>query len=89
MTAWRNSGMEKYWCLKIMNVSFEVAGIAKGYGLDGRGSIPSRGKNCSLLHRVQTGSEAHSASYKMGTGGFSPVVKRPGHEANHSPLSST
>jgi hypothetical protein len=36
-----------------------------GYGLDGRGSIPGRK---SLLHNVQTGSEANPASYSMGTG---------------------
>jgi hypothetical protein len=39
--------------------------IGTGYGLDGRGSIPGRGK--SFLHSVQTGSEAHPASYPMGT----------------------
>jgi hypothetical protein len=32
-----------------------------GYGLDSQGSIPSRGKHFSLLHSVQTGSEAHPA----------------------------
>jgi hypothetical protein len=39
--------------------------------LDGRGSIPGRGK-ISLRHSVQTGSEAHPASYPMGTGGAFP-----------------
>jgi hypothetical protein len=29
--------------------------IEMGYGLDGRNSIPSRGKKFSLLHRVQIG----------------------------------
>jgi hypothetical protein len=37
-----------------------------------------------LYHRVQTGSESHPASYPMGTRGYSPGVKRPGHEASHS-----
>jgi hypothetical protein len=36
---------------------------------------------------VQTGSEAHSASYAMGTGSF-PGVKRPGRDVDHPPLSS-
>jgi hypothetical protein len=40
--------------------------------------------NSSLRHRVQTGSETHSASYPMGTGGSF----RPGREADHSPPSS-
>jgi hypothetical protein len=43
--------------------------IATGYGLDGRGSISSRVRHFSLLHIVQTVSEAHSASYPIGTGG--------------------
>jgi hypothetical protein len=39
----------------------------------------------SLLHRALTGSEAHPASYPMGTGGLSPGVKWQGREADHSP----
>jgi hypothetical protein len=42
----------------------------------------------SLLHIVQNGSGAHPASYPMGTGAFSPGVKRPGLEADHSPPTS-
>jgi hypothetical protein len=41
------------------------------------------------LHVVETGSGAHPASYPMGTGALSPVVKWPGHEADHSPPTST
>jgi hypothetical protein len=37
---------------------------------------------------VQTGSGANPASYPMGMGTFSPGVKRPGREANHSLPSS-
>jgi hypothetical protein len=44
-------------------------GIATGYGLDGLGSIPGRGKR--FLHSVQTGSGPHPASYPMGTDGLS------------------
>jgi hypothetical protein len=40
-------------------------------------------KDFSLLRSVQTDSGAHKASYLMGTG-----VKQPGHEADHSLLSS-
>jgi hypothetical protein len=38
----------------------------------------------SLRHRVQTGPEAHKASYPMEPRVLSPVVNRPGCEANHS-----
>jgi hypothetical protein len=38
-------------------------------GLDGRGSNPRQGQDCSLLHSVQTDCENHQASYPMGTGG--------------------
>jgi hypothetical protein len=54
-----------------------VVGIATGYG---------RVKN--FLHVAQTGSRVHPTSYPMGTGGFSSGVKRPGHEADHSPQAS-
>jgi hypothetical protein len=42
--------------------------------------------NISLVHSLQIGSEAHSASYTLGTGGSFPWVKRQGHEADHSSL---
>jgi hypothetical protein len=38
-----------------------------------------------FLHVVQTGSGVHPTSYKMGTGGSFPGVKRQGREAEHSP----
>jgi hypothetical protein len=44
--------------------------------------------NFSLLHIVQTGSGVHPTSYKVGTGGSFPGVKRQGREADHSPLTS-
>jgi len=37
------------------------------------------------LHRLQSGSWAHSASLPTGTEGFTQSVKRPGREADHSP----
>jgi hypothetical protein len=39
-------------------------------------------------HIVQTGSGVHPTSYKMGTEGFFPKVKRQGREADHSPPTS-
>jgi hypothetical protein len=61
-------------------------GTATGFGLDGRGlGCDSRQRFFSLLHSVQTGSSAHTASYSMGTGDISLGVKRQGREADHSP----
>jgi hypothetical protein len=37
---------------------------------------------------IQTGSGVHPTSYLMGTRVISPGVKRPGREADHSPLAS-
>jgi hypothetical protein len=53
-------------------------GIATGYGLDGRGSIPGRGKTFLILLSVKTGSEAHPVACKMGTGVSFPGVKASG-----------
>jgi hypothetical protein len=38
--------------------------------LDGQGASPGRDKNVSLLHSIQTVTEAQSAPYQMGTGGL-------------------
>jgi hypothetical protein len=56
-----------------------------GHGLDHRGSILGSGNYgiFSLRHRIQTCSEAHPASFKMGSGGF-----HAGGKANHTPPSS-
>jgi hypothetical protein len=43
--------------------------IVSDYGLDDRGSIPGGAKDFSSSLCVQTGSEAHTASCIMGTGG--------------------
>jgi hypothetical protein len=61
-----------------------------GYGLKTDGlEFESRWvKDFSLLHVVQTGSEAHPASCPMSTGGSIPGVKRQGREADHSPPAS-
>jgi hypothetical protein len=47
----------------------------------GRGAVarfPEGAKDFSLLVGVQTGSGAHPASYRMGTGGCSPGSKATG-----------
>jgi hypothetical protein len=67
-----------------------AVGITTGYRLDGQGAgvrVPV-GQDFSLLYVVQSGSEAHPASYPMVIGPLSPGVKRLGHEADHSPPSS-
>jgi hypothetical protein len=56
-------------------------GIATDYGLDNRMigiRIPTRAGNFSLRHRVQTGSEAHPASYPRDTRGSFPEGKAAG-----------
>jgi hypothetical protein len=56
-------------------------GIALSYRLDDRGPrvrFPAEGGNFSLHHRVQNGSEAHPASYPMGTRGSFPGSKTAG-----------
>jgi hypothetical protein len=49
-----------------------VVGRATGYELDDRGVGV---REFSQLHFVQTGSQAHPASYPMGTGGSFPRSK--------------
>jgi hypothetical protein len=46
-----------------------------------------RGREFSVLHVVQTGSEIHP-TYPMGTGGALPVLKQQGLETDHSPPAS-
>jgi hypothetical protein len=64
-----------------------TVGIATGYGLDNQG-VGVRvllGARILLLPVIQTGCGAHSASYPVYWGLFPLGVKRPVHEANHSP----
>jgi hypothetical protein len=63
-----------------MGAGITQVGIATGHGLNGRGSIPGRGKRFYfLLYSVQTA---------MCTGPFFPVVKLPGREADLLAVSS-
>jgi hypothetical protein len=66
-------------------------GTATGYGLDDRRvrvRVPVGSNTFLLLHVVKTGFGVHLISYSMGTGAFSPGVKRQGSKANHSPPTS-
>jgi hypothetical protein len=62
--------------------------MATVYGLDGVGSILSRLKDflCTFLHSVETGCEAHPASYPMGTTGSFLRDRAAG--ADHADLSN-
>jgi hypothetical protein len=66
--------------------------IVSDYGLDDRVievRSPIGAEDFSSSPCVQTSSEAHPASYPMGTGGPFPGGKaRPGCDADHSPPSS-
>jgi hypothetical protein len=74
-----------------MFINLSIVGIALGYGLNDWGSrvqfLVGSGKY-SLHHCIQNGSGAHPASCPVGTSALSLGVKWPGHEADHSPLSS-
>ena len=59
--------------------------IATRYGLDGPGIESLWGARFSAP--IQTGSEAHPASYTVGTGSFQGV-KRPARGVHHPPVSS-
>jgi hypothetical protein len=57
-------------CSSPLPSSYSSVGMATGYWVDGRDSIPGRGKrSVYLLHSVQTGSGAHPTSYLMDTEG--------------------
>jgi hypothetical protein len=66
---------------------FSVVRATAAYGLDDGGSeFDSSDQELSLLHIVQTGSEAHPYSYTLGTGVFfSARAKRLRLKADHSP----
>jgi hypothetical protein len=49
--------------------------------------IPVGAGKFPFLHRVQTGSGAHPASYPVGARGSFPGLGWPGREADHSPPS--
>jgi hypothetical protein len=55
----------RYLLIKAYKPGYRV-GITTGYRLDGRGSIPGRGKRLFLFHCVQTGSRAHPGALSSG-----------------------
>jgi hypothetical protein len=83
-TSWRS--WEQFRGFNLNNNSNSRAvGIATSYGLDGRGSIPSRGKKfLSTPHRPDRLWGLRSFLSNGCQGDLSPGVKRPGREADHS-----
>jgi len=82
------------YCFQVQTFSTEpsqfvgqksAVGIAISYGL-GSTEIESQW-GARFSAPVQTGPEAHPASYTMGTGSF-PGVKRRGRDVDHPPLSN-
>jgi hypothetical protein len=68
-----------------------AVGTETGYGLDDQGvgvRVPVWARIFALLHVVQTSSGVRRTSYPMVTGCCFPGVKRPGLEADHSPLTN-
>jgi hypothetical protein len=65
--------MASVLCVSFLNniFIFTIVGIAMVCGLDGSGSISGVAR-FFLLHGVQTGSGAHTASYPMDSGGYYP-----------------
>jgi hypothetical protein len=59
--------------------------ITVSYGLDDLCSVLGGGKALSLLHNVQTGSDAHSF-YQIGIGAYSSGIRRQEREADYSHL---
>jgi hypothetical protein len=62
--------------------------LATGWTAEGSEFESWQSQEFSLLHVVQTGIGAHTASYSMGTRVLSPGIKRKGREADHSPPTS-
>jgi hypothetical protein len=64
-------------------------GTAKGYRLDGRGSISGRGNIFLLSVAFRLAVRPNRPPIKWAVGALNPEVKRLGREADHSPPSST
>jgi hypothetical protein len=65
------------FAVKIMSWSSSVS-IVSDYRLYDLGLIPGKAKDFSSSLIVQTSSEVHPVSYRMGTGASFPGVKDPG-----------
>jgi hypothetical protein len=64
-------------------IAQSVQRLSTGWPAEGSEFEYRQGEDFSFLHVVQSGSGTHPTSYPMGIGEPSPVVKRPGREADH------
>jgi hypothetical protein len=69
----------KFWFCSVLFVEI----LVMDWTTEGSSSSHDSVKN--FLHVVQTGSGVHPTSYPIGTGALSPMVKRLGRDADHSP----
>jgi hypothetical protein len=68
-----------HFCFILFPAQDRSVSTATGYGMDGRGSIPGRGKRSFSTRSIQIDYGAHPASFSVGTGGGG--VPFPGSQA--------
>jgi hypothetical protein len=73
----------------VVVVAESVWRLAAGWTIEGSEFESRYSQIFPLLHIIQTRSGVHAASYPVGTETLSPVLRRPGREAAHSPPTST
>jgi hypothetical protein len=73
--------------MKDVRIRDRVVDIATGYGLDG---VPSLGRLKNYLFSMSSTQALGSTQppIQWVPGGFSPSIKRPGREVDHSPTSA-
>jgi hypothetical protein len=74
-----------YKCRRNMGSRHSAVCIATGWTAEGSEFESRWDQEFSLLHVVDTYSGIHPTSYPISTEAFSPGVKWPVHEADHSP----
>jgi hypothetical protein len=72
--------------LLIVQLQRSIALSVKGVSLSDRYRFKLQSRNLRTLHNIQTGSEAHSALYPKGVGGYFSGDKAAQREANYSPI---
>ena len=79
---WGRGGGSKRGSFRAQGKRSQYTDRATGWTI--RDSNSSMGKRSVSSQNVQTDSVAHPASHSMGTGSFSPGIKKPRHKADHS-----
>jgi hypothetical protein len=70
------------------SVAQSVQRLSTGWASDGSEFESRKGKKCSLLHIVQTGSGVNLSSYPKGTESAFPGIKWQERETDYSPPTS-